>query len=201
MSAGRLRETIRRSPDIPIPVGPPHGDGSLHLSVPCGRRHAGLPAPGSAGPLGSMRTRPPAPAPTRRGQPPAPAPHPRIADVHNGGGARGSQRIVNAQSAAAALQGDAGAARPGLGLALGLRAHGSGGGRGGAHPAPGTGRKCAPPNPPSWLLGQCRGWAGAGGGARPRGGARRGAARANGPASPGAGRACRRSGRVQRAGR
>lgn len=60
----------------------------------------------------------PGPAPTRRGQPSALAPHPRIADVHNGGGDRVSQRVENAESAAAGLQSDAGAAGAGAGAGL-----------------------------------------------------------------------------------
>lgn len=119
------------------------------------------PGPGSAGPLGSMRTRPPGPAPTRRGQPPAP--HPRIADVHNGGGARCSPRGVNAQSAAAALRSDAGAAGPGLGLELGLGSR-ERRRKGRCAPGPATGRMCAPPDPPSRPLGQRAGRASAGAG-------------------------------------
>lgn len=96
--------------------GQPHGNGS---SLLCAGQPQALQAAGPGarpGPLGSMRTRPLGLAPTRRGPSPAPAPHPRIADVHNGGGTRSSQRVVNAQSAAAALQSDTGAARPRLGL-------------------------------------------------------------------------------------
>ena len=134
VSARKLPNTIPRSPDIPekgvrspgfeplaSSVGRANPTGTVAFTVLC-RAAAGDPGGrpwGSAGPLGSMRTRPLGLAPTRRGPSPAPAPHPRIADVHNGGGTRGSQRVVNAQSAAAALQSDTGAARPRLGLELG----------------------------------------------------------------------------------
>lgn len=99
-----------------------------------------------------MRTRPPGPAPTRRGQSPAPAPHPRIADVHNGGGARGSLRVVNAQSAATALRSDAGEDEDGAGAGTGAGA-GAGEGLAGAaaeeavRSRPATGRKCAAAGP------------------------------------------------------
>lgn len=98
---------------------------------------------------------------------------PRIADVHNGGRARGSQRVVNAESAAAALRSDAGAARPRLGLELGPGSRGRWR-KGRCVPGPATGRKCAPPDPPSRPLGQCAGRAK--GGVGPLGGAGRGRA-------------------------
>ena len=116
--------------------------GTVVFTVWC-RPAAGAPGGrpwGSAGPFRGMRTRPPGPAPTRRGPSPDPAPHPRIADVHNGGEARGSQRVVKAQSAAAVLRSDTEAARPRLGLELGPGSRGRRRKRRCA-PGPATGRK------------------------------------------------------------
>lgn len=46
----------------------------------------------------SMRTRSPGKVPMRWGQAGSPSPHPSIADVHHGGGARGSLWVVNARA-------------------------------------------------------------------------------------------------------
>lgn len=143
-----------------------------------------------------MRTRPPGPAPTRRGQPPAPAPHPRVADVHNGGGARGSQRVVNAQSAVAALRSVAGAARARLGLELGPGSRGRWR-KGRCAPGPATGRKCAPRARPLGRLANAQGGPRAGRGL-PAGRDEAGSGRANDLAGPGP---CWQGGRAQRAGR
>lgn len=162
VGARRSPEPTQRRPDIMQTGGNRSpglfgGLGQPHRSS--GRRHtqghrAGL----GQGPREHAQ-QPPGPAPTRRGQPPAPGAHPRIADVHNGGGARGSQRIVKAQSAAAALRSDAGTAGAGTGARLAGRWR-----KGRCVPGRPPAGSARPPGPSSRPLGQCAGQASARGG-------------------------------------